>query len=33
MSLAPGYDSYLEKTDRKIPIIRLTPVQDQSGQV
>ena len=33
VSLAPGYDSYLEKTDRKIPIIRLTPVQDQSGQV
>jgi deazaflavin-dependent oxidoreductase (nitroreductase family) len=27
VSLAPGYASYLEKTDRKIPIIRLTPVE------
>jgi deazaflavin-dependent oxidoreductase (nitroreductase family) len=26
VSLAPGYGSYLEKTDRQIPIIRLTPV-------
>jgi deazaflavin-dependent oxidoreductase (nitroreductase family) len=33
VSLAPGYGSYLEKTDRKIPIIRLTPVEDQPGQV
>jgi deazaflavin-dependent oxidoreductase (nitroreductase family) len=27
VSLAPGYKSYLQKTDRKIPIIRLTPVE------
>ena len=26
VSLAPGYKSYLEKTDRHLPIIRLTPV-------
>jgi deazaflavin-dependent oxidoreductase (nitroreductase family) len=26
VSLAPGYGQYLEKTDRHIPIIRLTPV-------
>jgi deazaflavin-dependent oxidoreductase (nitroreductase family) len=26
VSLAPGYGSYLEKTDRHIPIIRLAPV-------
>jgi deazaflavin-dependent oxidoreductase (nitroreductase family) len=25
--LAPGYGSYLEKTDRRIPIIRLTPME------
>jgi deazaflavin-dependent oxidoreductase (nitroreductase family) len=28
VSLAPGYGSYLEKTDRHIPIIRLTPRED-----
>ena len=33
VSLAPGYGSYLEKTDRHIPIIRLTPVEGQPGQV
>ncbi len=27
VSLAPGYGSYLEKTDRRIPIIRLTPFE------
>ncbi len=27
VSLAPGYGSYLQKTDRRIPIIRLTPVE------
>ena len=33
VSLAPGYGSYLKKTDRHIPIIRLTPMGDQRGQV
>ncbi|MET0565264.1 MAG: nitroreductase family deazaflavin-dependent oxidoreductase [Acidimicrobiia bacterium] len=28
VSLAPGYGSYLDKTDRHIPIIRLTPLAD-----
>jgi deazaflavin-dependent oxidoreductase (nitroreductase family) len=28
VSLAPGYGSYVEKTDRPIPIIRLTPVEE-----
>jgi len=27
VSLAPGYGSYLDKTDRHIPIIRLTPTK------
>jgi deazaflavin-dependent oxidoreductase (nitroreductase family) len=26
VALAPGYGSYTEKTDRELPIIRLTPV-------
>ena len=28
VSLAPGYGRYTEKTDREIPVIRLTPVTD-----
>ena len=28
VTLAPGYVRYTEKTDREIPIIRLTPVAD-----
>jgi deazaflavin-dependent oxidoreductase (nitroreductase family) len=30
VSLSPGYGPYLAKTDRKIPIIRLTPVADET---
>jgi deazaflavin-dependent oxidoreductase (nitroreductase family) len=27
VALAPGYGAYTEKTDREIPVIRLTPVE------
>ncbi len=27
ISLAPGYGAYQEKTDREIPIVRLTPIE------
>jgi deazaflavin-dependent oxidoreductase (nitroreductase family) len=28
VDLAPGYGAYTEKTDREIPVIRLTPLED-----
>jgi deazaflavin-dependent oxidoreductase (nitroreductase family) len=28
VALAPGYGRYTEKTDRELPVIRLTPVED-----